>query len=127
MQYVSETTKNINDACQSFEEIIELSDFGILHVHDMEETMQKKGVSLGESCRVYEICNPHLAKEILSVDMSANMLLPCRISIYTENNSTKIGMVNPTQLIKASARAETLMAPALIVEEKLQALIKTSI
>ncbi len=127
MQYVSETTKNINEVCQSFEEIIELSDFGILHVHNMEETMQKKGVTLGESCRVYEICNPHLAKEILSVDMSANMLLPCRISIYTENNSTKVGMVNPTQLIKASSKAETLMAPALIEEEKLQQLINQSI
>ncbi|MDF1880197.1 DUF302 domain-containing protein, partial [Sulfurimonas sp. MAG313] len=47
--------------------------FGVLHIHNLEETMSKKGLVLGEACKIYEICNPKLAKEVLSKDMDMNM------------------------------------------------------
>ena len=126
MQYVVETVKNLEEACLSLEKTIDSSDFGILHMHNMEKTMYNKGVKLGESCCVYEICNPHLAKKVLDIDMSANMLLPCRISIYTEKGITKIGMINPSSLMQSSLKAHLLLEPALFVEEKLQSIINAS-
>jgi len=126
MKYVIETDKNLEEACLSLEKTIDSSDFGILHMHNMEETMQNKGVILGESCCVYEICNPHLAKKVLDIDMSANMLLPCRVSVYTEKGKTKIGMVNPSSLMQSSLKADLLEEPALFVEAKLQAIINAS-
>ena len=127
MKYIVKSLKKLKDARISLEKSIESSEFGILHIHNIEQTMQNKGVDLGESCCVYEICNPHLAKEVLDIDMSANMLLPCRISVYTEKGSTKIGMVNPTALMNNSMQADSLKKPALLVEEKLQAIINQSV
>jgi uncharacterized protein (DUF302 family) len=127
MQYIKQSTKNFDTTCKNLEASIEKSNFGVLHIHDMKATMAKKDVELGQSCKVYEICNPHLAKEVLTIDMSANMLLPCRISVYTENNETVIGMVNPTELMKVSTQASVLHEPALLVENKLQELINNSL
>jgi uncharacterized protein (DUF302 family) len=45
---------------------------------------------------VFEICNPVVAKNILEMDMDLASVLPCRISVYTKNGATKVGMVSPT-------------------------------
>ena len=41
-----------------------------------------------------------LAK-VLATDMRLNMALPCRISVYTENAETKIGLIKPEQMLAA--------------------------
>jgi uncharacterized protein (DUF302 family) len=44
---------------------------------------------------------------VLAIDMSLNMALPCRLSIYEEHGHTFIGMVPPTaQLSLISSNAQ---------------------
>lgn len=40
---------------------------------------------------MFEVCNPGRAARVMSVEMHLNMALPCRISLYTENGTVKIG------------------------------------
>jgi len=126
MQYIVTSKKTVKEVASRLEENIKANGFGVLHIHNLEETMQKKGVLLGEACLVYEVCNPKLAKEVLSEDMSMNMVLPCRISIYTEKGETKIGMINPSTLMKESSHATALKEVALLVEEKSKEIINLS-
>ena len=123
MQYIVDSTKSIDEVAKSLEDNIKANGFGVLHVHNLEETMHNKGVELGEACRIYEICNPKLAKEVLSEDMSMNMVLPCRISVYTENGTTKIGMINPSTLMHESSHEEALKNLACEVEQKAKEMI----
>jgi uncharacterized protein (DUF302 family) len=46
------------------------------------------------------------------------MALPCRISIYTDNGKTKIGMIKPKQMLSALSQNVTLLQVAKEVEEK---------
>jgi len=126
MQYIVESKKSIEDVASQLEKNIKAQGFGILHMHNLEETMHNKGVELGEACRIYEICNPKLAKEVLRIDMSMNMVLPCRISVYTQDGITKIGMINPSTLMQESKHSQELLLMADIVEAKAKEMINLS-
>ena len=90
--------------------------FGVLHIHNLKETLNNKGVEFSNECQILEVCNPHKAKEVLSADMSMNMALPCRISVYEENGQTKIGMIKPKALLAGLSDSEALIAVAAEVE-----------
>ena len=32
--------------------------FGIVAMHDLQQTLKNKGVDFGHACLVYEVCNP---------------------------------------------------------------------
>ena len=53
--------------------------------------------------------NPLQASKVLATDMRLNMALPCRISIYTDKNTTKIGLIKPAQML-ASLSSDTMLA-----------------
>jgi uncharacterized protein (DUF302 family) len=76
--------------------------FGILHVHDLKQTLQSKGIELGSECRVYDICNPQAAAKALQTEMRVSTVLPCRISIFSESQGCTIATVRPTSLLEAT-------------------------
>jgi len=98
MKYIVETEKTVEQAVFDLQEAVKKHNFGILHIHNLQETLRKKGVDFPNECQILEICNPQKAKEVLTDDMSMNMVLPCRISVYSEEGKTKIGMIKPKAL-----------------------------
>ena len=70
-----------------------------MHSYDIKQTLASKGQTLTEECHVFEICNPVVAKNILEKDMDLASVLPCRISVYTKDGATKVGMASPTKHI----------------------------
>lgn len=87
-------------------------------MHDLGTTLRNKGIAFNEECKVFEVCNPVQAAKVLSVDMRLNMALPCRISAFTENGKTKIGLIEPVQMLSALSQEATLAQVAKEVEEK---------
>ena len=65
-----------------------------------------------------EVCNPLQAAKVLATDMRLNMALPCRISVFTENGKTKIGLIKPEQMLATLSRDATLLQVATEVEDK---------
>ena len=118
MYYVVDTDKTFEQASIDLESSVKSLGFGVLHVHDLGETLRSKGIDFEENCRVFEICNPIQAAKVLSSDMRLNMALPCRISIFTENGSTKIGLIKPAQMLAALSENQALLEVANEVEEK---------
>jgi uncharacterized protein (DUF302 family) len=116
MKYVVTSDKSVDEVCQAMEEAVPAHKFGIVGIHDLKATMAKKGVEFGNEVRVFEICNPMKAKSVLEVDMDLASALPCRISVYQDGGVTKIGMIKPTDMLKALNDNPALVAVAEEVE-----------
>ncbi len=117
MKYIITTEKSAEQAVADLQGAVKDHNFGVLHIHNLKETMKKKGVDFPDECQVIEICNPQKAKEVLSDDMSMSLALPCRISVYTEEGKTKIGMIKPKALLASLSQSESLMRVAQEIEE----------
>lgn len=100
--------------------------FGILHVHDLRQTLDSKGIQLGCECKVYDVCNPQAAAGALHSDMRVSSVLPCRISVFSEDGGCLISTVKPTSLFEATGLkgAESLAEE---VERELLAIIDETV
>ena len=119
--------KSVDQVAGDFEEAVARHKFGVLHVYNLKETLENKGFPREEEIRVYEICNPARATEVLDVDIAMNMALPCRVSVYSENGQTKIGMINPTDMLAMLNNDERLKAVAEEVEESINAMMQEAV
>ena len=118
MYYVVETDKSFSQASTDLSSAVVRHGFGVLHVHDLASTLRSKGIAFDEECKVFEVCNPGQAAKVLSADMRLNMALPCRISVFTEKGTTKIGLIKPAQMLAALSRDAALVQVAKEVEDK---------
>jgi uncharacterized protein (DUF302 family) len=117
MYYIVETGKSFEQASTDLESAVKRHAFGVLHVHDLGSTLRSKGIAFEEECKVFEVCNPWQAAKVLSTDMRLNMLLPCRISVFTEKGKTKIGLIRPVQMLSSLSQDAALAQVAKEVEE----------
>ena len=118
MYYIVETAKSFSQATTDLASAVVRNGFGVLHVHDLGTTLRGKGVAFDEECKVFEVCNPAQAAKVMSADMRMNMALPCRISVFTEKGKTKIGFINPTQMLSALSKDAAIAQVAKEVEEQ---------
>lgn len=99
MIYIEKTNKSVEETISLMQEKISNYKFGILHIHNIKETLISKGVDFKEECQVLDVCNPNFANELLSNDMNISTIMPCKISVYSKNNETYIAMNSIAQLI----------------------------
>jgi uncharacterized protein (DUF302 family) len=118
MYYIVDSNKTFEQASQDLDAAVKKNGFGVLHIHDLGETLRSKGIAFAEQCRIFEVCNPKQAAKVLSTDMRLNMALPCRISVFTENGATKIGLIKPAQMLSTLSDDEQLATVASEVEAK---------
>jgi uncharacterized protein (DUF302 family) len=117
MYYVVDTDKSFEQAAKDLADAVTAHGFGVLHIHDLGETLRSKGKDFHENCRVFEVCNPGQAVKVLGADMRLNMALPCRISVYTEGGQTRIGMIRPAATLAALSDDPALAEVAREVED----------
>jgi len=123
MYYIVETGKSFVQASSDLDSAVKRHGFGVLHVHDLGSTLRSKGVSFAEQCKVFEVCNPEQAAKVLSTDMRLNMALPCRISVFTEEGKTKIGLIKPVEMLSTLSQDAALLKVAKEVEEKTRRMV----
>jgi uncharacterized protein (DUF302 family) len=123
MYYIVETEKPFEQAATDLDAAVKQHGFGVLHVHNLGETLRNKGIEFKEHCKVFEVCNPAQAAKVLSTDMRLNMALPCRISVFTENGKTKIGLIKPEEMLASLSDDAALVQVAKEVEQKTIAMV----
>jgi uncharacterized protein (DUF302 family) len=123
MYYVTQTNKSFAQASADLEAAVIRHGFGVLHVHDLGTTLRSKGIAFAEECKVFEVCNPAQAAKVLAADMRLNMALPCRISVYTEKNETKIGLIKPVEMLAALSQDAAITKIAQEVEKAAIAMV----
>ena len=93
------TDKTVSEAATALQVAVQANHFGVMQVHNLTETMAKKGVEFAHECLIFEVCQPQQAKKLLDQNMSVSTALPCRISIYEEGGKTILATLKPTILL----------------------------
>jgi uncharacterized protein (DUF302 family) len=91
--------KTVGEVAGTLQAAVQANHFGVMQVHNLKETMTKKGVEFARECLIFEVCQPQQAKKVLDQNMSVSTALPCRISIYEEGGKTILATLKPTTLL----------------------------
>ena len=122
MLHIVESTKPLDQVVNDLGEAVTRHKFGVLGIHDLKETLAKKGVAFARECRIFEVCNPHQAKKVLEANLEISTALPCRISVYEEQGVTKLATIKPSAMIELYA-TPGLKGVAQEVEATLEAIM----
>lgn len=123
MYYIVETEKSFEQAAADLDAAVKRHDFGVLNVHDLGTTLRSKGTDFADQCQVFEACSPQQAADVLAIDMQLNMALPCRISVYSKDGKTRIGMIGPEQMLAQLSDDPRLATIAAEVERATRSMI----
>ncbi|BAF69249.1 DUF302 domain-containing protein [Nitratiruptor sp. SB155-2] len=82
--------------------------FGILGSYDFQQILKKKGYDLKTQITVYELCNPPAAFQALTTINEISVFLPCRLSIYKENEETVLATIGIENILEAVQADEVL-------------------
>ena len=99
MLFQLSSTKTVSEAATALQAAVQANHFGVMQIHNLTETMAKKGVEFAHECLIFEVCQPQQAKKVLDQNMSISTALPCRISIYEEGGKTILATLKPTILL----------------------------
>ena len=100
INYKIKTEKGYAEALEALKSNLKERSFGILWELDFEETLKSKGVDFEGNIKVLEVCNPKRAKEILDINMSAGLFLPCKMAVYEDKGEVFIGLAKPNALME---------------------------
>jgi uncharacterized protein (DUF302 family) len=117
------TDKSVSEAAIALQASVEANHFGVMQVHNLKETLMKKGVEFEPECLIFEVCQPQQAKRVLDQNMSVSTALPCRIPIYEEGGKTILATLKPTTLL-AMFKAPQLEGVAREVEHTIVKIMK---
>jgi uncharacterized protein (DUF302 family) len=117
--YIVESSKSFYEAGFDLEPVVQRLGFVILHTFDFSETLRRKDIDLDEDCQVFEICNYRYAEKLLSIDMRLSLTLPWRISIFTQNGATMIGLARPDTMFSVLGENAELTRLAAEIEARM--------
>ena len=120
------TDKTVGEIAAALQAAVQTNHFGVMQVHNLKETMAKKGVAFTRECLIFEVCQPQQAKKVLEENLSISTALPCRISIYEEGDKTILATLKPTTLLEMF-NAPQLKAVAQEVEATIVNIMKEAV
>ncbi|MGG3456223.1 DUF302 domain-containing protein [Paenibacillus rhizolycopersici] len=123
--YTVETIKTPEQAIAELTNQLKEEQFGILWQFNMKDKLHEKGVELDINYHILEVCNPVEAKRVLTENTLVGYFLPCKLVVYQENETTKIGMPRPSALIGLIENSE-MMKIASDIEDRLIACVEKS-
>ncbi len=97
--YSRKAAGDMDGLCARLEQAVKARKYGILGMIDLQAKLKEKGLDFANRCRIYEVCNPQAAKQVLEKEMSISTALPCRISVYQQGEQITIATLRPTQVL----------------------------
>jgi uncharacterized protein (DUF302 family) len=91
------TSKSFDDTVKTIEQKAAEKGFRVLHTHDVAATLAEKGFPR-EPLKIIEVCNARYASEVLKKDIKVALMLPCPISVYTQEGKTFISAMLPSRI-----------------------------
>ncbi|MCL7744671.1 DUF302 domain-containing protein [Guyparkeria hydrothermalis] len=113
--------------CQRLTDAVPANGFGLLHIHDIHGTLNAKGVDFAPQCRVFEVCNPKRAAEVLAVRMDLANALPCRIAVYERDGDVIVSMIRPSEMLAILSDDKDLASVATDVEQTMNRMMDETV
>jgi uncharacterized protein (DUF302 family) len=120
------TDKTVSEVAAALQIAVPAHHFGIMQVHNLQESMTEIGVEFSRECQIFEVCQPQQAKKVLEQNMSISTALPCRISLYREDGKTALATLKPTTLL-AMFNPPQLAGAAQEVEDTIMKIMQEAI
>ena len=70
MLFKLSTDKSVNETAAALQAAVIANRFGVMQVHNLRETMTKKGVEFSRECLIFEVCQPQQAKKVFEQNMN---------------------------------------------------------
>ena len=93
------TQKRIDDVIIDLTKNLKEIGFGVLETLDFKKILSEKGLEFADDYKLMEVCNPHLAKQVLEANPDLRLLLPCTIAVYQKDDENFISLARPTSLL----------------------------
>ena len=119
MAFSKTIDKPLDEARTAITESLAKAGFGVLTEIDVAATLKSKIGVEREPLIILGACNPHLANEALTVDVSFALWMPCNVVLQKAGDSTTISIIDPHDIIKDDVlkpladKAEQLLTQAL--------------
>ena len=97
------TDKNLSDVITNLTQGLKEINFGILETLDFKKILSDKGLEFSDDYKLLEVCNPHLAKQVLESNPVLGLLLPCTIAVYRKDGENFISLARPTSLLSMAS------------------------
>ena len=99
--------------------------FGILGSYDFKEILESKGFPIEREITVYELCNPAGAQQALSELPEISVYLPCRLSIYREEDRTVLATIGFEDILASVEVESSLREHFTTLFERLKGLMES--
>lgn len=103
--YTVTSTKPFDQALNDLEANLAGAKFGVLWSLDVPAKLKEKGVEFNQPYRILEVCNPAKAKQALEIDPKVGFFLPCKLTVYSKDGKTEMGMLRPTMVMDVVGNA----------------------
>ena len=123
MFYIVESSKSFYEATFDLAPTIQRLGFVTLTTHDVGEMLQRKEINLDDECQIFEIGNYRYLEKLLAIDMRLSLTLPWRISVFTDNGATKIGVSRPDAMPELMGENAELARLTAEIEGKLMMIV----
>jgi len=97
--YTVKTQKSIDNVITDLTDNLKEIGFGVLETLDFKKILLEKGLEFANDYKLMEVCNPHLAKQVLEANPDLGLLLPCTIAVYQKDDGNFISLARPTSLL----------------------------
>lgn len=98
-KYELKTGKSFEVAVEDLKKELAEVKFGVLWELNFKDKLQEKGLDFNKNFKVFEVCNPPRAKEVMDQYLEAGYMLPCKMVVYEKEDGVRIGMLKPTYLV----------------------------
>lgn len=98
MNYTLKSEKSIENLVEQLKEVLPRYSFGLLHLHDIKNNLNNKGIDFETQCVILDVCNPKIAVDFLNVDLNLSCAMPCKITLHRASDITTIAL-NPLSKI----------------------------
>lgn len=95
MFYIVESSKSFAEVIFDLEPVVQRLGYVVQQSNDIGETLRGRGIDFDEDCAVFDICNYRQTERLLTLDLRLAAILPWRIAVFTENGTTRLGVVRP--------------------------------
>ena len=103
--FEKKTDKSFDEVVENIENQTVEHQFKVLAVHNVQETLAGKGFER-EPLKIIEICNAGFAYNALNKDTRVALFMPCRYSVFTEDDKTVVRLLSPAMISELMPEAE---------------------
>ncbi len=122
LDYKITTNLGVNEVVGVLEEKLKEKGYGILSRIDVSKILKEKNNQDIEPYLILDICNPKHAGAAMERHREIGLVLPCKIAVHAEGDSTELSLYKPTTAIGV-AGFDDMTQLAEIVENELKELM----